>query len=212
MDWKRTKKLMVRWSLISAAFFALFWGAWYLIAGEVPELTEIKWNNKIIYQLPFAISRWWDVLLVPLWVNLIIITIGVIKKISKTIQKNDFLAILLCPLSIGLLFGLPVWGICIRGSNSTLGMVWGMIIFLGLGLLFSLPAGLCDKSTNGLIGSLTVGLAASIVINITLGLSIGLIFCITFDLITVLLWLIIVLIKNNFSKIKTYLLAQDNGC
>lgn len=86
MDWKRTKKLMWRWSLISAAFFALFWGVWYLIAGEVPELTQIKWGKGNTYQLPFTISRWWDILFAPIWANLIVVST---KKLSSAQRAED---------------------------------------------------------------------------------------------------------------------------
>ena|SRR3989344_1619873 len=36
MTEKRRNALMLRWGLISALAFALFWGTWYFVRGEVP--------------------------------------------------------------------------------------------------------------------------------------------------------------------------------
>lgn len=55
-------------SLYAGLFFALFWGIWSLFA-PVPVLTEIKLAKNLIWRLPFAVSRWWDVLFAPLCVS-----------------------------------------------------------------------------------------------------------------------------------------------
>ena len=36
------KQLILRWSIVATPLVALFWAAWYLIAGEVPVMATIK--------------------------------------------------------------------------------------------------------------------------------------------------------------------------
>src|SRR4030042_1659006 len=67
MEKERKRKLMWRWSLITAGLIALFWTMWYLITGQVPVMTSIKMTPELTWQLPFGISRWWDILIGPIW-------------------------------------------------------------------------------------------------------------------------------------------------
>ncbi|MDD5043670.1 MAG: hypothetical protein PHD51_03315 [Patescibacteria group bacterium] len=126
MDWNRTKKLTVRWSILSAAFFALFWGIWYFIAGEVPELTQISLGEGTVYQLPFPISRWWDILSALIFTNTIIF---VIKK-DPSILVDGLLISLFLGLFFGLIFGL-ILGLAISLICSII-----IILFIGLYNLF----------------------------------------------------------------------------
>lgn len=62
---KGTIKKMVFWSMISAGIIALFWTVWWLIAGSVPVTKEIRFSHDAGLDLPFDISRWWDILMGP---------------------------------------------------------------------------------------------------------------------------------------------------
>jgi hypothetical protein len=63
----RSKKIANRWAFMVLIASALFWGIWYLVAGHVPSVTSIRIAPHHTFALPFCISRWWDVLLAPLW-------------------------------------------------------------------------------------------------------------------------------------------------
>ena len=64
---ERKQKLMIRWSIVTGGLIALFWAIWYLATGEVPIVTSIKMTPNWNYVLPFGISRWWDILIGPIW-------------------------------------------------------------------------------------------------------------------------------------------------
>ena len=72
MDKKHRNKLMFRWSLGTAAAIALFWAIYWYITKEVPVITEIKIPFIFAWELPFPISRWWDILLGPVYMLIII--------------------------------------------------------------------------------------------------------------------------------------------
>ncbi|MEK7516685.1 MAG: hypothetical protein AAB562_03755 [Patescibacteria group bacterium] len=61
MDSIRSRKLMIRWALISAAATAIFWAVWHLVAGEVPEVASLALAPGWTLPLPLEVSRWWDV-------------------------------------------------------------------------------------------------------------------------------------------------------
>lgn len=95
MEWRRKIKLMMIWSTLTAALIAGFWEIWVLITGVIPA-TQL-----------FAISRWWDILLGPIFSTATILIIT-----SKKAQEDDLpgfnsLAIgTVSGLVIGLLHGL----------------------------------------------------------------------------------------------------------
>jgi len=62
METARKHKLMIRWSLMTAGVIAIFWTIWYLVVGNVPVVTSVGANH-----LCFGISRWWDILIGPIW-------------------------------------------------------------------------------------------------------------------------------------------------
>lgn len=95
----RQYKLMFRWSLLTTGLIALFWTIWYLIAGSVPTITSIKMTDTWTYFLPFGISRWWDILIGPIWSTIIILLLTTFK-----VKDDDWPA----GLVFGLAFGLVV--------------------------------------------------------------------------------------------------------
>jgi len=94
----RKIKLIVRWSLVTAGLIAFFWTIWYLVAGNVPIVTSIKMTETWTIQLPFGISRWWDILIGPIWATAIIL-ISTSERITK---DEDFVIGLVAGLGAGL--------------------------------------------------------------------------------------------------------------
>lgn len=58
-------KITTRCSLAVAVIVAGFWAIWYAINGSVPVVSEIKISELWVYTLPFAVSRWWDIVTIP---------------------------------------------------------------------------------------------------------------------------------------------------
>lgn len=53
--------IALKYTVILTVLGAIFWGVWYLVAGSVPVTTHYPTMHGIIRELPFAISRWWDI-------------------------------------------------------------------------------------------------------------------------------------------------------
>ena len=118
MEKERKRKLMWRWSLITASLIALFWTIWCLVTGQVPVMTSIKMTPEWTWQLPFGISHWWDILIGPIW-SVILISLFTNKRITK---NEDLVFGLAVGLAVGLVVGLAV------------GLVFGLAVGLGVGL------------------------------------------------------------------------------
>ncbi len=71
-DLKRT----FLWSLASVAAIAAFWAVWHLIAGSVPTVSMLRLTDSWTINLPFSISRWWDIVGGTLWAAIIAATFG----------------------------------------------------------------------------------------------------------------------------------------
>ena len=147
MDWNRRKRLMWRWSLISAGLIAAFWSVWYLVAGEVPVVTSIRLTPNHSWEMPFGISRWWDILIGPIW-SLVLIPLFTSEQKE---EKEDFF--------VGLAFGLGV------------GLVASLVVGLDACLLVSLAVGL----GAGLRAGRDIGLGACLGACLAAGLGVGLI-------------------------------------
>ena len=115
---KQTRWLW-RWPIAAMALAATFWGIWSLFA-PVPTTTSILISKDNYWQLPVAISRWWDIPTAGLWALLLALFFGVIGKAKE--QKED----LIVGLGVGLVVGLG----------------FGLVVGLGFGLGFGLSVGL----------------------------------------------------------------------
>lgn len=143
----KTKQLILRWSLVTSGFIALFWAIYYLIAGNVPTITSIEMTPNWIIALPFGISRWWDILIGPIWSTIIILFFIFTSKESNKGQWGAVLNVgLFIGLSSGLIFGLAV------------SLVLGLVIGLVFGLVMGLTAGLVFGPLYGLGAGLIAGL------------------------------------------------------
>jgi hypothetical protein len=78
-----------RWTLlfasISLVLIALFWAVYYTFMGQVPRV-----NTIFAVKLPFELSRWWDVLLGPVYWILIMHLFSAKTRI-RTISDDYFL-------------------------------------------------------------------------------------------------------------------------
>lgn len=163
--------LMFRWSLVTAGLIALFWTIWYLVAKSVPIVAEISVTKDLSYQLPFYISRWWDILLGPAYSCIFVYLFSIHEKIRKG-EDLDFKLYLGLGfgLFLGLVFGL-VFGL---GSH---GLVFGLglgLFFVLMFLVFDLFSGLGFGLGFGLVFGLVSGLGAGLIFGLVLGLISGL--------------------------------------
>ncbi len=102
MDSSRKLQLCLRWSVVAAGLIAAFWTIWYLATGEVPVVSSIKMTEEWTYVLPVKMSRWWDILIGPIWATSLILIFS-----SKKINSDDELVFgLASGLAFGLAFGL----------------------------------------------------------------------------------------------------------
>ncbi len=130
MNKERRNRLMFRWSLVTAGAIALFWGIWYLIAGSVPTPSDAGWFGW----KPPLISRWWDILIGPIWSIAMIWTLRPTpEKDEKSIWLETFLTGLLFGQFGGLVGGL-VAGL-LQGLICGLACTLGATLFLWLTIL-----------------------------------------------------------------------------
>lgn len=124
----RTQKAMYRWAIVSAIAIALFWTIWYLVKGQVPVTSAI--GN---YQLPFAISHWWDILAGPILLPLTIYLRAqlnfyeavYVKSNVRASKKERTLHMLSEVLFLGIIFGS---GMCfIVTMNPTISVSCGLL-------------------------------------------------------------------------------------
>lgn len=167
---------MVFWSLISAGAIALFWTIWYFVTGSVPVVKKIQFANNLTLNLPFGISRWWDVLIGPIW------SISIVAWWTKIKDHKDVIDILFIELIAGGFFGL-FFGL-IHGLD--FGMTVGMAVVIAMGLIFlsffeiiygliaGLITGLAYLLAYGLIAGLIAGLATVVILGFVIVISYGL--------------------------------------
>ena len=159
--------MIIRWSIATGGLIALFWAIWYLIAGEVPTVTGIKMTEDWTYLLPFGISRWWDILIGPIWSTALILLFVDEKRKGRELDIR-----LVFGRDIGLVFGLVVGGL-VFGQD--IGLVFGLVV----GLIFGLIIGLALEPDAGLdvllIFELTFGLGFGLAVGSTVGVVAGLV-------------------------------------
>jgi len=173
------KRMLWRIPLLVTILMAIFWGVWYLATGDIPVISQIKWTTETAIQLPFGISRLWDIPFAFVW-TFILIFLFTHKKI-KDDEKLIFIG-LISGLVSGLLFGL------------VFGLVTGLVLGIGVGLGIGLGTALDDNLgfdlgfdlsfdlVFGLVFGLAFGLAASLIAGLAIGLVLGLSVSLAFGL------------------------------
>jgi hypothetical protein len=156
---------MIRWSAASAAATALFWGVWWLATGSVPEVTSVPLWLDAELPLPFAASRWWDILLGPAVSCLAVLGLSKFKGLKW--NELEFASFV---LSIGLAIGL----VCGLAGGLAAGPVFGLVCGLAGGLVTGLVVGLAAGLAGGLVVGLLVGLIIWLEITLAFGLALSL--------------------------------------
>lgn len=135
MEKIQRQRMLWRIPLVTAIFFAIFWGAWYVGFGKVPM------DNGWILNWKISLSRFWDVLFAPIWA-LILILLHTGKKngkIEKLSEDHGFWRTILgTGLFLGLLVGL---GFSVaRGCGY--GLLAGLAAFITVAIGSTVIAGL----------------------------------------------------------------------
>ncbi len=138
MKTKRRFTLIWRWSLVTAGAIALFWAVWYLIFNEVPSTQSVFILPPDNIRLPFEISRWWDILIGPIWSSIFILLI--LRKYETDI-KALFSIFWGLSLLLGILSGLAE-GLLYLGLYLGVALAFGLfviaiVIALALAILFT---------------------------------------------------------------------------
>jgi len=136
----RTQKLMFRWSLVTGGLIALFWAIYSLSTGSVPIVTSVKMTSTWTMSLPFGISRWWDILIGPIWS---IIIISFLTKL-KDKDKDDILGGGYPFICKPCLYSISSFLTKLKDKDDILvtGLLLGLAFCLVLGLAFCLVLGL----------------------------------------------------------------------
>ena len=150
----RERRMALQWSIVTAGLIALFWAIWGLINGSVPVVTSIRMTGNWTLALPFGISRWWDILIGPIWSTAVVFLVT-----NKRVKEDRDLTY---GLILGLAFGLA------------LGLAFGLVVGLGFGLVGGLVFGLALGLGFGLVGGLVFGLGFGLVFGLVYGLALGL--------------------------------------
>ncbi|MDD5331572.1 MAG: hypothetical protein PHE43_01980 [Candidatus Nanoarchaeia archaeon] len=185
------QKLIVRWSILTAGLIALFWAVWYLINGSVPVVNEIKMTKNWTYVLPFGISRWWDILIGPIWSTILILILT--NKRIKEEDKNDFNKDLFAGLSSGAVLSLVFSGIM---SN----FHFYFLPLISVGLVFGILWGLSECNFGLGLGSV---LGVFLTLSLASGIKVNLLLCSVF--------LALMLLFKTFVRLWRWLSAEDYG-
>ena len=150
---ERCFKILIRWAIVSTGLVALFWIIWYLIVGSIPVTDVIKMPNNWMsdnsqIQLPFSVSRWWDIPFAPVWSSIFVL----LFTNNKVMKNKDMMFNLITALIAGLIIALGT------GLTVTVSLAVALSAGLGAGLAVALGAGLGIGLTIGLIVSLITGI------------------------------------------------------
>jgi len=154
MTEERRNRLIVRWSIFTAALIAAFWAIFLLTTGSVPIVESIRLTDTLNWDLPFGVSRWFDVFLGPIYAVTVIQFFYLVGRIGQGDKEDilvDLAGVLVFSLAAGLVLGL------------TTGLVFGLAAVLAVGFVV------------GLVDGLVLGLAVGLATGLTAVLGVGLI-------------------------------------
>ena len=166
MEYHRSQ-MMLRWSLLTGGLIALFWVIYYFINGSVPVVSTLKWSDTQTITLPFLVSRWFDILIGPLYS-----IIFVYLFISNKIKENEELGFaLVVALFVGLVVALFVGLVVAPGFGLVFALVFALAVALGFALGFALVFGLGFGLVFALVFALGFGLGAGLAAVLAAGLA-----------------------------------------
>ena len=186
MTKKRRNKLMFRWSVFTAALITIFWTVWYFNTGSVPVVESIQWAENSYINLPVALSRWFDILLGPLYS---ISFISVLYWIKGTDNK-DLVFVLVCSLAFALAISLIVVAASVPVFGLVIGVVSGLMCLLACGIVVGLIIGPVSVIFFGLVVGLASGLFFGIVVGTAAGIAVVLAIVLIFTLKLLFRWLV----------------------
>ena len=158
---KRRNNLLVRIPAVMAAAVALFWGIWYLITGNLPSVSAMTLSQKMTYQLPFVVSRLWDipaaavfaVLGVMIWyftekieekeyelstsATIIILIIAVITPISAL----STITVLVSTIIFTIIFAIFTLALAITAEKYNMAVYMAVCVAMGIVLAFGVGLG-----------------------------------------------------------------------
>jgi hypothetical protein len=148
MGWDYRKKLMARWSIVTAGLTAIILIGWYLAKGTMPASNLIRMPDIWAFRLPLMISRWWDIIAIPIFVCLLILifTSKVFQSEERYLKSHSF-AIMVTNLALllGLLLGIVIAvpfslgkGVMIALINTFLFLLLAIPIAIGAIAIFAL--------------------------------------------------------------------------
>lgn len=174
MEANHIRSLMLRWSIVSVALTALFWGVWYFVTGNIPVLTEVTMTEGWTLELPFVIPRWWDILAAPLLASAIILVVSRALSVSDKETHENAFGGLLFGLIFGLIFGL--------GFGLVAGLIAGLFVGFVLGVLLGAGEALVFILAHEMFIGIAIGLAFGLALGLPLGLAIVLVFGLGFEI------------------------------
>ncbi|MDD5331547.1 MAG: hypothetical protein PHE43_01850 [Candidatus Nanoarchaeia archaeon] len=187
---QRRNKIILRWSILTAGLIALFWAIWYLITGNVPIVNKIEMTGHWNLALSFGISRWWDILIGPIWSTILIIILTN-KRIKN--QKNFKENLFVFGLNSGIVLILALSGIM---SNFNF-----HVLSLGVaGLFFGIAEG---WSKHNFEFGLGLVLGSFLILTLVSGIAVTLLLC--------LISLTLILFFKTFVRLWRWLSAEDYG-
>jgi len=207
MESTRKKKLIVCWSLVTAIPIVLFWAIWHLLVGSVPVVTTIEMSEEWIITLPFGVSRWWDVLIGPIGL-IIIISFLTDSRVKKVI--GCYAGFVVPGLITGLLISLFInLGPNLELDNIFISSLSGLSLRIAIGLIIYLWAVVCMIAASSLYHGIVFGLltciSASIGVSLYFGVVMGLSIFLLLATAVSISYLIDIMIGRNIRK---WLLAK----
>jgi len=199
MEKEQRDALMWRWSLISAGAIALFWAIYWMVTGEVPYAFTVKTFLTEEINLPVGLSRWWDILLGPLWTCLAILLWWDNPNLKTVIYFS--------------LMGIIISGVWII-AGSALGFVVTTLMSIIFGIIGGFVLGFCTHNDKVLWLALSLPFSAGLWVGLIYGIicSVATFFIsIISFVIGVILYNILTLVvsKKIWQTIGHFLLAQD---
>ena len=141
---------MIFWSFISAGLIALFWTIWYFVTGSVPVTNKIQFAKNLTLNLPFNISRWWDILLGPFF------SLYLVYLWPPTEEKGYAVAVAIVGVIIGMVMG-PGF-LSYGGVPLLLNMIFVFGIYGGFEILFEGEERQAISAMASIFYLMTVGL------------------------------------------------------